>query len=157
MTQSTQDYDSSKFIKTRPMTGPVPSNYICKRCNQGGHYVNRCPLNNQNDVKRSTGIPRSFMMPAKADQRGALITATGEYVVPIIDHEAYKERKKERPPFIPNENPELDAKLIEELPDELQCPLCKCLLQDAVMIPCCSVSYCDDCKYSKIKFKIKKS
>jgi len=145
MNQSTQDYDSSKFIKTRPMTGPVPSHYICKRCNKPGHFVNKCPLNSQVDVRRSTGIPRSFMMPAKADQRGALITSSGEYVVPIIDHEAYKERKKERPPFVPNENLELDNKLIEEIPDELQCPLCKSLLQDAVMIPCCSVSYCDEC------------
>lgn len=36
MTQSTQDYDQSKFIKTRPMSGqPVPANYICYRCGKG--------------------------------------------------------------------------------------------------------------------------
>ena len=144
MTQSTQDYDSSKFVKTRSMVGPVPANYICYRCGKGGHYIKHCPTN-LTDVKRSTGIPRSFMMPATADQRGALITSTGEYVVPIIDHEAYKERKKEKPPFVPTENPELDYQ-IEEIPEELQCAICKNVLHDAVMIPCCSNSYCDDCK-----------
>lgn len=146
MTQSTQDYDSSRFVKTRPMSGPLPADYICYRCGIKGHYINQCPTNVQVDVKRSTGIPRSFMMPAKADQRGALLTATGEYVVPIIDHQAYKEPKKERPPFVPIENPELDNQLAEQIPEELQCPLCKSILQDAVMIPCCSISYCDECK-----------
>lgn len=129
------------------MVGPVPPNYVCHRCHKSGHYIKFCPTNT-NDVKRSTGIPRSFMMPAKPDQRGALITTNGEYVVPKIDHEAYKERKKEKPPFFPTENPELDDKQVEQIPEELQCLLCKGMLQDAVMIPCCSNSYCDDCKYS---------
>lgn len=85
MTQSTQDYDQSKFLKTRVMmNGPVPANYVCYRCGKGGHYIKQCPTN-VNDVKRSTGIQRSFMMPAKADQKDALITTSGEYVVPIID------------------------------------------------------------------------
>jgi len=37
------------------------------------------------EIKRSTGIPRSFMIPASADQKGALLTSSGEYAVPIID------------------------------------------------------------------------
>lgn len=84
MSQSTQEYDSSKYVKTRSMLGPLPPNYTCYRCGKQGHYIKHCPTN-QNEVKRSTGIPRSFMMPASADQKGALITPTGEYVVPIID------------------------------------------------------------------------
>lgn len=86
MTQSTQEYDASKFVRGRStMTGPVPPNYLCHRCNQTGHYIKNCPTNPADAVKRSTGIPRSFMMPAKADQKGALLTPSGEYVVPIID------------------------------------------------------------------------
>lgn len=145
MAQSTQDYDASKFVKTRSMVGPVPASYICHRCGKTGHFIKNCPTN-AIDVKRSTGIPRSFMMPAKPDQRGALITTNGEYVVPKIDAEAYKERKKEKPPFFPTENPELDDKQVEQIPEELQCQLCKHLLQDAVLIPCCSACFCDDCK-----------
>ncbi|RWS24695.1 E3 ubiquitin-protein ligase RBBP6-like protein [Leptotrombidium deliense] len=143
MTQSTQEYDSSKFVKSRGMVGPLPPNYTCYRCGQPGHYIKHCPTNNM-EIKRSTGIPRSFMIPASADQKGALLTASGEYAVPIIDHEAYKEVKKEKPPFMSNnesENTELDA----EIPETLQCMLCRDLLQDAVLIHCCGSSYCDEC------------
>lgn len=87
MAQSAQEYDSSKFVRTRHSgQGPLPPSYTCRRCGQAGHYIKQCPMN-QGDpsVKRSTGIPRSFMMPASADQRGALMTPSGEYVVPIID------------------------------------------------------------------------
>ena len=31
------------------------------------------------------------------------------------------------------------------VPDELLCPICKELLTDAVMMPCCAGSACDDC------------
>lgn len=86
ITQSTQDYDSSKFVRGRAaMNGPVPPNYLCYRCGLTGHYIKNCPTNPSEIVKRSTGIPRSFMLPASADQKGALLTPSGEYVVPIID------------------------------------------------------------------------
>ena len=31
------------------------------------------------------------------------------------------------------------------IPDELRCPLCEWLLEDAVMLPCCAVSVCERC------------
>ena len=31
------------------------------------------------------------------------------------------------------------------IPDELKCPLCHWLLEDAVMLPCCAVNVCDPC------------
>lgn len=33
-----------------------------------------------------------------------------------------------------------------EIPEDLQCMICKDLLSDAVMIPCCGSSFCDECK-----------
>jgi len=33
----------------------------------------------------------------------------------------------------------------ESIPPELQCPMCKNLLKDAVLIPCCGNSFCDEC------------
>ena len=39
--------------------------------------------------------------------------------------------------------PEAPAKL--ELPDELTCPVCKKLVKDAVIIQCCSESFCYEC------------
>lgn len=105
LTQSTKDYDPSKYARGKGPLGPLPPNYTCYRCGKPGHYIKHCPTNNvcvyyslfltslltllclclKVDVKRSTGIPRSFMIPAKADQKGAMITAIGEYAVPIID------------------------------------------------------------------------
>lgn len=31
-------------------------------------------------------------------------------------------------------------------PADLLCPLCKQVYRDAVITPCCSLSFCDDCK-----------
>lgn len=59
--------------------------------------------------------------------------------------EAYAQGKKERPPFVPREqsSSEDDA---DPIPDELLCPICNDLMTDAVVIPCCGNSYCDDCE-----------
>ena len=46
--------------------------------------------------------------------------------------------KEKGPPAAPN----------KKLPSELKCPMCNNLLTDAVLIPCCGTSYCDDCKWS---------
>lgn len=47
------------------------------------------------------------------------------------------------------------------IPEDLLCTLCSDLLTDAIMMPCCGISFCDECKYifiltikTKIKFKI---
>jgi len=63
---------------------------------------------------------------------------------------AYKKGKKERPPFLPAP---LQKKEEESpVPAELICPLCKDMLNDAVVIPCCGNSYCDECKYNPSLF-----
>lgn len=53
--------------------------------------------------------------------------------------------KKEKPPFIPQEKPKSEGEE-EPIPDELICLICHDLLGDAVVIPCCGNSYCDDCE-----------
>lgn len=56
--------------------------------------------------------------------------------------------KKEKAPFSESEN-ELNAEQQQkiEIPEELQCSLCKNLLQDAVLVPCCGNSFCDECNF----------
>ena len=59
----------------------VPPNYTCNRCNQKGHFIYDCPqgkANEGNNVKRSTGIPRSFLQPATVDTPGAKINPAGK-------------------------------------------------------------------------------
>lgn len=69
----------------------------------------------------------------------------------VLFSQAYKEGKKERPPF--SQDPEPVAEK-PEIPEDLLCNICKDLLTDAVMIPCCGNSFCDECK-SFIKFNDK--
>ncbi|KAK0094488.1 hypothetical protein PV326_010724 [Microctonus aethiopoides] len=148
ITQSTQDYDPSNYMKIRgsSQTGEVPPNYVCYKCYQPGHWIKNCPLSvNQEpvEVKKSTGIPRSFMVPVEGPQvPGAMITPTGQYAVPAIDHQAYKEGKKERPPFFQDPEPVVKK---PEIPDDLICNICKDVLTDAVTIPCCGNPFCDEC------------
>lgn len=60
-----------------------------------------------------------------------------------IFSQAYKEGKKERPPFSQDPEPVIEK---PEIPEDLLCNICKDLLTDAVMIPCCGNSFCDECK-----------
>lgn len=64
-----------------------------------------------------------------------------------IFSQAYKEGKKERPPFSQDPEPVIEK---PEIPEDLLCNICKDLLTDAVMIPCCGNSFCDECKSSII-------
>lgn len=38
----------------------------------------------------------------------------------------------------------------EEVPEDLVCNICKDLFTDAVMIPCCGGTFCDECKFSRV-------
>nr|BAN21290.1 hypothetical protein [Riptortus pedestris] len=143
ITQSTLDYDPSNYlrIKGSNQVGELPANYRCYKCLQPGHWIKDCKLNAQQDaieIKKSTGIPRSFMVPVEGPEvPGAMMTPTGQFAVPSIEHEARREpiRKPIEPAVL--EKP--------TIPDDLLCGVCKDLLNDAVLIPCCGNSFCDEC------------
>lgn len=59
--------------------------------------------------------------------------------------EAYAIGKKEKPPFLPEE-PSSSSEEDDPIPDELLCLICKDIMTDAVVIPCCGNSYCDECE-----------
>ncbi|XP_071654826.1 E3 ubiquitin-protein ligase RBBP6-like isoform X2 [Patagioenas fasciata] len=97
-------------------------------------------------IKKSTGIPRSFLVEVEdPSTRGALLTNTGKYAIPIINAEAYARGKKEKPPFLPAEPPSSSSSNQDPVPEELLCLICKNITTDAVVIPCCGNSYCDEC------------
>ncbi|KAM7386576.1 hypothetical protein PAMA_009268 [Pampus argenteus] len=138
---------------TKKFGAALPANYICYRCGNTGHHIRNCPNRAIRDnnfeapmrIKKSTGIPRSFMVEVDDPNiKGAMLTNCGRYAIPTIDAEAYNIGKKEKPPFVPQEKPKSEAE-DDPVPDELVCLICHDLLSDAVLIPCCGNSYCDDC------------
>lgn len=71
---------------------PLPASYVCYRCGQKGHWIQDCPTNNDRDwdhrprIKRTTGIPRSFLKTVEQPTEGALaqgvmVTPEGGYVI----------------------------------------------------------------------------
>ncbi|KAH8291319.1 hypothetical protein KR054_010566 [Drosophila jambulina] len=119
MMQSTVDYDPKTYhrIKGQSQVGEVPASYRCNKCKKSGHWIKNCPFilgKDQVEVKRNTGIPRSFR-----DKQEAAESETSNFVVP--------------------------AEQNQEIPEDLICGICRDIFVDAVMIPCCGSSFCDDC------------
>ncbi|KAI9518369.1 hypothetical protein NQZ68_038237 [Dissostichus eleginoides] len=142
-------YDPTNYSK-KPGT-VLPANYTCYRCGGSGHHIRNCPSTADKSqeapvkIKKSSGIPRSFMMEVDDPSvKGAMLTSCGRYAVPTIDAEAYAIGKKEKPPFVPRDHSESEDEE-DPVPEELLCLICHDLLSDAVVIPCCGNSYCDDC------------
>uniref|UniRef100_A0A1A8MQA8 Retinoblastoma binding protein 6 n=1 Tax=Nothobranchius pienaari TaxID=704102 RepID=A0A1A8MQA8_9TELE len=142
---------SSMNLNTKPGT-VLPENYTCYRCRNTGHHIRNCPMNGQDKnfqgppkIRKSTGIPNSLLVEVKDPSiKGVMLTNCGRYAIPAIDAEAYAVGKKEKPPFIPLEQPKCESKG-DPVPAEFLCLMCRDLLGDAVVIPCCGSSYCDDC------------
>ncbi|KAF3846664.1 hypothetical protein F7725_003742 [Dissostichus mawsoni] len=113
--------------------------------NQTGYDPTKIKARKPCEIKKSSGIPRSFMMEVDDPSvKGAMLTSCGRYAVPTIDAEAYAIGKKEKPPFVPRDHSESEDEE-DPVPEELLCLICHDLLSDAVVIPCCGNSYCDDC------------
>ncbi|KAK4806575.1 LOW QUALITY PROTEIN: hypothetical protein QYF61_013830, partial [Mycteria americana] len=89
MIQSCQQYDPINYVR-KPL-GPPPPSYTCFRCGKPGHYIKNCPTHGDKNIeavpriKKSTGIPRSFMIEVKdPTTKGAMLTSTGKYAIPTI-------------------------------------------------------------------------
>lgn len=132
-------FGSYMKIRGANQVGAVPPNYRCYKCHQMGHWIKDCPLSKGPEpieIKKSTGIPLSFMVPVEGPQvQGAMMTPSGGYAVPVLDHQTYTQKPAAPAPQ--------EAK--PDIPDDLLCSICSDLLTDAVMIPCCGNSFCDEC------------
>ncbi|MBN3310572.1 RBBP6 ligase, partial [Amia calva] len=96
-------------------------------------------------IRKCTGIPRSFLVEVvDSSVKGAILTSTGSYAIPAIAMEAYANGKKEKHPFLVQEQSPLPTEG-DPVPAELLCLLCNDLLVDAVVIQCCGTNYCDEC------------
>lgn len=102
--------------------GDVPANYRCHKCQKPGHWIKNCPLNPLGkDHHHFKTRPESKKM-------------TG---IPRSLRDAITENQE------PVQNQFVEEK--REVPEDLICAICKGIFKDAVMIPCCGSSFCDEC------------
>ena len=132
---------------------PPPPNYVCFRCGQKGHYINYCPTNSDTNfdkprIKKTTGIPKSFLKPIEGDAAQArsadpslsvMITAEGDAVVARPNEEEWKRLVETKSLGVPHDDPRL-----AQVPAELSC-LNEHLLINPVLLPCCGAPYCEAC------------
>ncbi|TRM65599.1 DWNN domain-containing protein [Schizophyllum amplum] len=130
---------------------PLPASYVCYRCGQKGHWIKDCPTNNDRDydnrprIKRTTGIPRSFLKAVENPEgaqlgQGVMVTPEGGYVVAQPDLASWQ-KQVARPKGL------TEAEVRERPPtdESLSCPIDNQLFRDAVKTPCCNTSYCEEC------------
>ncbi|XP_049653680.1 E3 ubiquitin-protein ligase RBBP6-like [Accipiter gentilis] len=148
MIQSSHQYDPTNYMK-KPLA-PPPSSYTCHRCRKPGHSIKNCPTTGDESfvsvprMKKSTGIPRTLLVEVKdPNVEGVMLTKTGKYAIPCLNVEAYARTKKEKPPFLLEEPSSSSSDA--PIPDELLCLICKEIMTDAAIIPCCGNGYCDEC------------
>lgn len=132
---------------TVPQKVPNPS-YVCFRCGQKGHFINNCPTIGDKEfdrpkLKRTTGIPKCFLKAANTEQAkegGVMVNQNGDLVVVQPNEQEWK-KMTSKVGTVFNE----DIYNAVPVPDNLRCPLCEKIFKDAVSIPCCGKSYCDEC------------
>ncbi|CEJ93079.1 Putative DWNN domain-containing protein [[Torrubiella] hemipterigena] len=138
-----------------------PNGYICYRCGQKGHWIQLCPTNDDPDfdnrprVKRTTGIPRSFlktvdksvvMAQTEGDESkrpaGIMVNAEGDFVIAEPDKASW-ERFQAKTKSSSNAKDDMATKEIQDR--GLECPIDKKMLIEPTKAPCCQKTFCNDC------------
>ncbi|KAK9454634.1 DWNN domain-containing protein [Dipodascopsis uninucleata] len=109
MASATPVFNGRPNARQRPAAPdhPPPAGYVCYRCGQKGHWIQTCPTNSDPNwehrrVKRTTGIPRSFLKTVSKEELTAsnnsggsglekvMINEDGDYVVVQPDSAAWQ-------------------------------------------------------------------
>ena len=94
MSNSSEMYSEKHWTRYRgqkalPEGAKPPPHWKCSKC-LGNHWVTDCPFAN-NDLKRTTGIPRSFLKPADSNVPGAKINPQGFDLIFILSRQFSEE------------------------------------------------------------------
>ena len=143
---------------------PPPNGYICYRCGEKGHWIQACPTNDDPTfdgrprVKRTTGIPRSFLKTVEKPSTqtndgtvddtkqpsGIMINAEGEWVVAEPDKAAWDRFQAKAKVSAAAEK--AAAQGSKELQEKgLECSIDKRLFVNPVKTPCCHKTFCHEC------------
>jgi len=138
-----------------------PQGYICYRCGEKGHWIQLCPTNdnpeydNRPRVKRTTGIPKSFLktvdkatvLNADGDESkapaGIMVNPDGEWVIAEPDKASWEQfQAKAKSSTARKAELEGDKEVQER---GLECSIDKKMFIDPMKTPCCEKTYCNDC------------
>ncbi|PQE33000.1 hypothetical protein CJF32_00001503 [Rutstroemia sp. NJR-2017a WRK4] len=146
-----------------PDHDPPPA-YVCYRCGEKGHWIQVCPTNDnpvfdsKPRVKRTTGIPRSFLKTVEKPtalsidgstddtkhMSGVMVNAEGEFVIAEPDKASWEQFQAKTKSSAAAQK--AAAQGDKELQDRgLECPLDKRIFIDPMKTPCCEKTYCNDC------------
>ncbi|KAK8089236.1 Protein mpe1 [Apiospora hydei] len=140
-----------------------PNGYVCFRCGRKGHWIQVCPTNddpefdNKPRVKRTTGIPRSFLKTVDKSTlqqnegedgvkplAGLMVNAEGDYVIAEPDKASWAQfQAKTKTSAAAQKAASEEDKELEE--KGLLCAVDKKLFIDPMKTPCCEKTYCNDC------------
>ncbi|KAG4303399.1 hypothetical protein PCK1_000363 [Pneumocystis canis] len=142
--------NNKKLMSVNVPDRPPPVGYVCYRCGEKGHWIQSCPtlsdpsFDGKLRVKRTTGIPKSFLKTVEKTFDGNsgsfMVNAEGEYVVAEPDNASWENYK--------SKTKTLTALNIYSFkPDDstLECALCHKLMRNPSKIPCCQEEYCEEC------------
>jgi len=151
-----------------------PSHYICNRCNKPGHFIRFCPTNGNSDFdpkrpKHATGIPRTFLERIAAEEAERELDPVEEEEKErsggTVMLEAEKDGQKVSEFYLARPNNYEFRKFYGQdgMPQRergrkrssqasstshdsfLMCQLCNAMFRDAVAVPCCFATFCDEC------------
>ena len=136
---------------------PPPAGYVCYRCGERGHWIQLCPtlddpkFDGKSRVKRTTGIPRSFLKTVAKPELdadgnavggGVMVDGNGEYVIAQADNESWNKYVARTTQV---KSDDIYTQPVPEDMSDAKCPICHNLMRKAVKTPCCGKSYCEEC------------
>lgn len=143
---------------------PPPPGYICYRCGEKGHWIQICPTNddptfeNRPRVKRTTGIPRSFLKTIEKptalandgtvddskQPAGVMVNAEGEWVIAEPDKAAWDQyQAKAKSSAAAQEAAKQGSKELQHR--GLECSIDNRLFMEPTKTPCCHTTFCREC------------
>ncbi|RFU77564.1 mpe1 [Trichoderma arundinaceum] len=140
-----------------------PNGYICYRCGNKGHWIQLCPTNDDPDfdnrprVKRTTGIPRSFLQKvdksvilaqSEGDESkrpsGIMVNAEGDFVIAEPDKASWEQfQAKAKSSSAAAKTAQAEDKEMQER--GLECSIDKKMFIEPMKTPCCQKTFCNDC------------
>jgi len=139
-----------------------PNGYICYRCGNKGHWIQLCPTNDDPDfdnrprVKRTTGIPRSFLQKvdksvvlaqSEGDESkrpsGIMVNAEGDFVIAEPDKASWEQFQAKTKSSTANKEAQAENKEVQER--GLECSIDKKMFIEPMKTPCCKKTFCNDC------------